>query len=318
MKRQPLWRSTPPAIFPVILGLVGLSLAWRGLAQSFGLPMSIGDLLLGVTTALLAFFALSYAAKIVARPSVLMDDLKSPPGRAGLSAISMSLIVLSAGLLPYGEVARYVWWFGVILHVVIVVFVVKAVIKSPPEARSVTPFQLLPFVGLITAPIAGVSLGYTTLSQIFTYLSLVVLAVILVKLAAKFIRTRPPEPLRPSYAIILAPMGLFGMAFGQFGFEIIFSLFYILSWLVAITLLVFSTWLTKAGFTPLWGSFTFPLATFTNFNIMAMAKGFGLVATTGAIAGGLIATVLIFFISYKALKMWAKRDLAKKTGAAVA
>ncbi len=318
MNRQPLWRSTPPAIFPVILGLVGLSLAWRGLGLSFGLTSGLGDILLGVSTMILVFFALSYAAKLIARPAVLMEDLKSPPGRAGLSAISMSLIVLAAGLLPFGELARYVWWFGIILHVVIVTFVVKAMSKSPPEGRSVTPFQLLPFVGLVTAPLAGVALGYGLLSQLLTYISLVAFAVILFQLTTKFIRTRPPEPLRPTYAIILAPLSLFGIAFGQFGPEIGFTVFYIAVWAYAIALLVFAKWLTKAGFTPMWGSFTFPLATFTNINIMAMAKGYGLVATTGAIAGGLIATALIFFISYKALKMWAKRDLAKKTGSAVA
>lgn len=318
MNRQPLWRSTPPAIFPVILGLVGLSLAWRGLGQSFGLTAGFGDILLGVSTMILAFFALSYVAKLIARPAVLMEDLKSPPGRAGLSAISMSIIVLAAGLLPYGELARYVWWFGIILHVVIVTFVVKAMAKSPPEGRSVTPFQLLPFVGLVTAPLAGVALGYGLLSQALTYISLVAAVVILFKLTTKFIRTRPPEPLRPTYAIILAPLSLFGIAFGMFGPEIGFTVFYISAWAYAIALLVSTKWITKAGFTPMWGSFTFPLATFTNINIMAMAKGYGLVATTGAIAGGLIATALIFFISYKALKMWAKRDLAKKTGAAAA
>ncbi len=318
MSRQPLWRSTPPAIFPVILGLVGLAHAWRGIGQSFGLPAGFGDILLGTTVALLAFFTLSYAAKLIARPGVLMDDLKSPPGRAGLSAISMSFIVLSVGLLPFGEVARYVWWFGIILHAVIVVFMVKAIAKAPPEARSVTPFQLLPFVGLSTTPLAGVALGYVLLSQIFTYISLAAFAVILFQLAGKFIRTRPPEPLRPPYAIILAPLSLFGMAFGQFGPEAAFVGFYIASWVGALALLVFAKWITKAGFTPMWGSFTFPLATFTNINIMAMAKGYGVVATTGTIAGGLIATALIFFIAYKALKMWMGRQLAQKTGAAVA
>ena len=318
MNRQPLWRSTPPAIFPVILGLVGLSHAWRGMSKSFGLPVAMADLLLGITVALLAFFVLSYLAKLIARPRVLMEDLKSPPGRAGLSAISMAFIVLAVAVMPFGEVARYVWWFGVILHVIIVTFVVKAISKAPPEGRSVTPFQLLPFVGLSTTPLAGVPLGYLLLSQILAYISLAAFAVILVQLVTKFIRTRPPEPLRPTYAIILAPLSLFGMAFGLFDMGLGFMVFYVAVWAFALALLVFAKWLTKAGFTPMWGSFTFPAATFTNINIMAISKGFGVVATTGTIAGGLIATALIFFIAYKALKMWASRKLAQKTGAAVA
>ena len=318
MSRQPIWRSTPPALFPVILGLVGLTHAWRGIGQSFGLPVALADILLGITVALLAFFTLSYLAKLVARPDVLMEDLKSPPGRAGLSAISMSFIVLAVAVMPFGEVARFIWWFGIILHVVIATFVVKAIAKAPPEGRSVTPFQLLPFVGLSTAPLAGVALGYVLLSQILTYISLIAFAVILFQLASKFIRTRPPEPMRPPYAIILAPLSLFGMAFGQFGPEPVFIVFYAAVWAYAIALLVFAKWLTKAGFTPMWGALTFPAATFTNINIMALAKGYGVVATTGTVAGGLIATALIFFITYKALKMWAGGKLAQKTGAAVA
>lgn len=318
MKRQPLWRSTPPAIFPVILGLVGLAHAWRGLGQNFGLSTGLGDLLLGVATALLLFFTLSYLAKLLARRGVLMEDLKSPPGRAGLSAISMSFIVLSVGLLPFGEVARYVWWFGIILHAVIVIFVVKAMAKSPPEARSVTPFQLLPFVGLSTTPLAGVPLGYVGLSQAFTYLSLAAFAVILFQMARKFIRTRPPAPLRPPFAIILAPLSLFGMAFAQFGPDAAFLVFYVAVWIAAMALLSFAKWLTAAGFTPIWGALTFPAATFTNINLVAMGKGLGLIATLGSIIGGVIATALIFYITYRALKMWAGQKLSQKTGAAVA
>ncbi len=318
MKRQPLWRSTPPAIFPVILGLVGLAHAWRGLGVSFDLPLAFGDLLLGVATALLLFFSLSYLAKLIARPGILMEDLKSPPGRAGLSAISMAYIVLAVGLLPFGEIARYVWWFGVILHAVIVTFVVKAMAKSPPEGRSVTPFQLLPFVGLSTTPLAGVSLGYVLLSQAFTYISLAAFAVILFQLASKFFRTRPPAPMRPPYAIILAPLSLFGMAFAQFGPDAAFLVFYVAVWIAGLALVSFAKWLTAAGFTPMWGGLTFPAATFTNINLVAMGKGLGMIATIGSIVGGAIATALILYIAYKALKMWAGQKLAQKTGAAVA
>ena len=318
MNRQPLWRSTPPAIFPVILGLVGLSLAWRGLGNAFLISAAMGDILLGVSAAILIYFSLAYTAKLVARPAVLMEDLRSPPGRAGISAISMAIIVLSAGLLPYGEIARWVWWFGIGLHIVILLLVIKSLMKAPAESRSVTPFQYLPFVGLITAPVAGVELGYMLLSQIFAYGSFAIFLVLTVQLTAKLIRTRPPEPLRPPFVIMLAPLGLFGMAFGQFGFEGVFMVFLALSWVAAIVFLVLARWLTSAGFTPMWGALTFPLATFTNINIMAMDKGAGIIAVTGAVAGGLIGTAIILFVAYKALKMWAKRDLAKKTGAAVA
>jgi len=318
MTRQPLWRSTPPAAFPVILGLLGLSLSWRGLGSAFGFTAAIGDLLLGIAVAMFIFFAASYLAKFIVRPGVLAEDLKSPPGRAGLSAISMGMIVLSAGLLPYGNVAHWVWWAGVLLHVAILTLVMNTLSKTPPEGRSPTPFQYLPFVGLITAPIAGVPLGYDMLSQALAYLSFIAFLVLTYQLAAKLLRGRPPQALRPPLVIFLAPLSLFGMAFGQFGPEIGFTVFYVLAWVAALVLLALARWITEAGFTPMWGALTFPITTFVNINLMAMGKGMGVIATTGAIAGTLIGTPLILYIAYRAMKMWAKRDLAKKTGAAVA
>ena len=318
MNKQPYWRSTPPAIFPVILGLLGLSLAWRGLGSAFQFTSAIGDIMLGLATALLAYFMLTYFIKLIARPAVLMEDLRSPPGRAGLSAASMATMVLAAGLLPFGEVARYVWWVGIVLHGVVLAFVILSLSKAPAESRSVTPFQYLPFVGFILAPLAGMQLGYANISQVLAYASFAPFIFLTVKIAAKLSRTRPPQPLRPPFAIILAPFSLFGMAFAQFGFELGFVVFYSLAWVVALTLLVFARWMTNGGFTPMWGALTFPVATFININLVAMGKGFGIIATTGAIAGTVIGTPLILYVAYKAFKMWAKRDLAKKTGAAVA
>jgi len=318
MSRQPLWRSTPAAVFPVILGLVGLGYFWRGLGAAFGFTTAIGDILLGVAAAALFYFSLAYLAKFLARPGVLAEDLRAPPGRAGLSALSMAYIVLAAGLLQFGKLAEYVWWFGLLLNVVILVNVLSANRKTEPAARSATPFQYFTYAGLSTAPLAGVALGYPALSQILGYITLLVFVFITLKIGAKFLRTRPPAPLRPPFVMLLAPLGLFALAFGQFGPEILFLVLYILAWGVAIVLLFFARWLTIAGFTPIWGMLTFSLAVFTNMNLMAIGKGFGTIAITGAIAGALIGTPLILFIAFRVAKMWAKRDLAKKTGAAVA
>ena len=42
-----LWRRVPPAIFPPLLGILGLALAWRLAAQRFGLPDALPGMLAG-------------------------------------------------------------------------------------------------------------------------------------------------------------------------------------------------------------------------------------------------------------------------------
>jgi tellurite resistance protein len=72
-------------------------------------------------------------------------------------------------------------------------------------------------------------------------------------------------------------------------------------------------WLLEAGFSPLWGAFTFPLAAVANFWLVLggawrLPGGLALVA----------ATVVIPPIAIKVMQLWAKGQLAVKTNAATA
>jgi len=316
--KTPHWRQTPPAIFPVTLGFMGLGLAWRNAADVLPLPREIGDLLLGVSTPFFLFFLVFYLAKLAARPAVLLDDVKAPPARAGIAALAMSMMLLAAVLLPFNIGVSQVWWTGVILQILASIVVVYAMWKDPPKSRQFTPFQYLTFVGLIVGPVAGIPLGYVTESYILAYLSMASFVIITLGYGRKLIQVRPPVPLRPTLVIVLAPISLFALCFGQLHVDLLFTLFYWATWPVALVLLALGLWLTKGGWTPVWGAFTFPIATFTNVQVMGVTKGYGAFASAGIYAGLVVGTPLILYIVYRATKAWTTGELARKSGAATA
>lgn len=318
LKKQSLWRSTPPAIFPVTLGFMGLALAWRNASNVLPIPSELGELLLGFSTAYFLFFAVSYVAKVLARPSVVMEDLKVPPARAGVAAFPMAIMLLAAALLPLGVSVPLVWWTGVIVYYIATGLVAWSIFKGGAQARAFSPFQYLAFVGPIVGPIAGIPLGYVTESFWLAMAAMVPYIAITLGYSLKLMKVRPPQPMRASLVIVLAPTSLFAMAFGQLGIEWAYELFYWMAMALAVTMLFFSMWLTQGGWTPIWGSFTFPIATFVNLQIMAIGKGMGVIATTGMIAGLLIGTPLIAYIIWKTSKAWIMGGLAKNTGAAKA
>ena len=318
LTKQNLWRRTPPAIFPVTLGFMGLALGWRNASEVLPIPHEIGDLMLGVSTAYFLFFAISYIAKVLVRPAVVLEDLKVPPARAGVAAFPMAIMLLAAALLPLGVQVPLVWWTGVAFYYVATGLVAYSIITGPPEARIFSPFQYLAFVGPIVGPIAGIPLGYVTESFILAMAAMIPYIAITLGYGYRLTKVRPPVPLRPSLAIVLAPTSLFALAFGGLEIDWAFELFYWMAVAFAIALLVFSMWLTEGGYNPIWGSFTFPIATFINLNIYAVGKGMGLVASTGMIASLLIGTLFILYIIWKSSKLWIRGDMATKTGAAVA
>ncbi len=318
--RPPLWRQTPPAIFPVALGFTGLGIAWRGAAAILPLSSAVGDFLMGLAGAFYLYFLVSYLAKLIARPSVLHDDLKTPAGRAGIAALAMVLMLLGLVLDMAGGNGGPVWLAGVGLHIVASLLALGSLLSMPREARLVSPFQLLTFVGLIVAPVAGIRLGYRDLSLWLTLYSLLPFAIISVLYARKLMQARPVPPLRPPLVIFLSPTGLFAIAFAQLGMRLEFDLFYVVSLALAVVFLLRARWLTEGGFGPTWGSFTFPIAVFANMNVTAATTGMVPLswAQAGVIIGLAIGTPFILYIVYKAGQSFIRGELTRKSGAGIA
>ncbi|MEJ2019640.1 MAG: tellurium resistance protein, partial [Maritimibacter sp.] len=183
---------------------------------------------------------------------------------------------------------------------------------------TVSPVFHLVFVGFIVSSFAAVSLGWLTFATLMFWVMLVAAVLIWLASLIQFIKKDVPAPLRPLLAIHLAPASLLGsvalmLGMGRVGLG--FGLFAIL---ILALLLVRLRWLVAAGFSPLWGSFTFPIAAFASLMMMLGAAGYDEIFR---ILGGLAlvgATFLIPWILVKVGQMWLKGELAAKTNSAVA
>ena len=163
---------------------------------------------------------------------------------------------------------------------------------------------------------AGIPLGYVWQSYALILAALAPYLAITIGYGRALIRARPPVPMRPILVIFLAPNCLFGIGFGLLGVDWAFSLFYWLANAVALVLLGLAPWLVKGGWTPIWASFTFPLAAFLQLQVLALSRGVGQVAEIGAWAGLGIATPVILYVVYRTSMAWVTGELAARSGAA--
>ena len=315
--RVPFWRRTPPSVFPPLMGLFGLALAWERAAEPLGVPRAVSEMLLGAVVMLFLFALAAYLAKLAKRPAVIVEDLRILPGRAGLAAGPMCIMVVSPGLVPHAPaLGRWLLFGGLVAHGGLAVRVVHGLLTGPVEARQVTPVWHLSFVGFIVAPLSAAPLGFTGLAQAVLAGTAAAAALIYGVSLAQLIRRNPPPPLRPLLAIHVSPLALCGTAsllLGLTGFAVVFAG---LASLVVAMLLLNARYLTAAGFSPLWGAFTFPLAAYAGLMLGLAGHGaiFGAVGGLGLVAG----TVLIPWIAARILQMWARGALAAKTNAAQA
>ena len=312
LRRPAMFARMPPAVFPALLGLLGLGLALRRGLASFGLPSEAAELVLGLAVGLWAFAATGYLVKLARRPAVLIEDLRILPGRAGLAAAVLGLLLVAAVLVPYWPVAaRVALIAGLVLHGALAALVLKLWLASPAEAREITPVWHLQFVGFIIGGLAAIPLGMIPLATTLFWTTLPVALAIWAVSARQLIRRIPPAPLRPLLAIHLVPASLLATVAAGLNMPGSATAVAALGALILLALLASLRWLTAAGFSALWGAFTFPLAAYC-------AAQFALgMQVTGAILM-ILALMLIPYVVYQVLKAWAKGGLAVKTNAAEA
>jgi tellurite resistance protein len=312
----PLWRSTPPAIFPICLALLGLGLGWRNASDILPVAQEVGDVLLGFGSAFYVFFLISYLRKLIARPMVLFEDTTNPASRAGIATAAMSMMMLAAALLPFGISAPFVWWIGVIAQIGASAVGCWAILRDPPGKRKFSTFQYLTFVGPVVGPFAGIQLGYATESLILTLAALVAYVIITSGLIVQLWRARPSVLLRPSMAIFLAPVCLFATSFGMLGIDWAFVTFYWLSMAIAAVLFTLIPWMIKGGWSPFWASFTFPIAAFLQVQVMAVIKFGNGIHAAGVYGVMVFATPVVLIIAYRATLCWATGELARDSDSA--
>ena len=313
------FRRTPPAVFPAILGLMGLGLAWQKGADAFGVPTAIVELFLGAVSMIFLFAVGSYWAKFLKRPSVWAEDARTVPGRGGLAAKTISMMLFAAVLVPYSHtLATIALVMGFAGHLAGAGFTLFELWRAPERLGPMTPMLHLVFVGFIVAPASAVPLGYYMLMPSLTIYALIVSTIIWARTLPPLFHGKNPAPLRPLQAIHLAPAALIGSVALLIGQDLIANAMIGWSSLIFFVLLLRGPWLTEAGFSGFWSAFTFPTAAFAGlWCAVANTRDWPGADTIGAVL--LIATTLIVPpIAFKVLRLWADGTLAAKTNAAIA
>lgn len=311
-RRPALFASTPPAVFSVLLGSLGLGLALRAGLEALQLPGGLAELWLGAAGALWLFAVLAYGVKLARRPGVLAEDLRVLPGRGGVAAASVGGMALAAALAPVApRLAGGLLIVALAGHMAQAVALTAVLRGMPVAARGVNPALHLAFVGPIVGAYAAVELGWMALAVALFWATLPVAGLIWALSARQFAREVPPAPLRPMLAIHLASASVLATVAVQTGLGGLAVGLAVLGGLYLLALLGAARWLLGTGFSAIWGSLTFPVAAYA-----------GALFSLGWVWLGVIMLILALglvpWITYRILQMWVAGSLAQRTNAAVA
>ncbi|MBK8667551.1 MAG: C4-dicarboxylate ABC transporter [Burkholderiales bacterium] len=306
-----------PNWFAMVMGLTGLSLAWGRAAPILGDMAGAGALVLAAIAALvfLALLVLSWM-RWQHHPEALAADLRHPVRHAFIATVPVSIILLATAavsLLGTHAWIAALWWLGSLLQFGVTLWVLARWLHADRTQGlswpALTPVMLVPVVGNVLAPLAGVPLGagHWSAAQFGLGLLLwpVLLGLLFVRIATQGLW---PERLLPTTFITVAPPAVIGAAALQLGAAPLLAW---MCWGIALFFLLWSLQITRRmlaqPFSIAFWSMGFPLAAFATLTLRLAAQHGG--AQAPAMIALALASLVIALLAIATWKGWREGSL---------
>jgi tellurite resistance protein len=312
----------PVALFGAVMGLTGLSVAWRFAHAQFGAPLWIAHAI-GLL-AVLAFIAqgTGYAIKAFTDFSAVRAEFEHPVAGNLFGTPLVSLLLLPLLLADINlTLARVVWSVGAILMTVFAWTIVSRWITTRQKIAHATPAWIVPAVGLIDIPLAVPALGWQdslhSVMLFSTAVGLFFAIPLFTLILARLMYEDPlPEAMQPSLLILGAPFAVGFAAYVATTGTIDFfaeALYMLMLFMTAVLLGRLRHLPRCSTFRVAWWAASFPLAATASTGLRYAAHANSLV--TDAIAAVLlaIATVVILALAWRTVTGIVKGELQALT-----
>ena len=296
--RQAPRRTIPGSFFAIPLGVVALGLAWQTAESIWSEPKWVSDTLIWFGTTLWVFLLISYLGKWLLRRADAKAELEHPIQSCYIGLAGVVSLLASVGFsTTHPTLSLGCFCFGIAWTLIFAIYQTGRFWMGDSKPETLTPILYLPMVaGAFVSAGACAALGYVDWGKLafggglFTWLALE--SVILLRLYT----ARPVlPPLRPTMGLQFAAPAVGAVAYLSVGggkpdiFAYALIGYALLQALILIRLL---PWLSQAGLTPAWWSFSFGAASLPTAAMKLVAhRDSGAIATLAPylfIAGNIV------------------------------
>ncbi len=258
----------PVGLFGSVMGLAGLSIAWRLAHLHFGTPDWIAHGL-GVAAVIAGIaVTIGYLVKLATSPGAVRAEFSHPIAANLFGTIPISLLLLPIVIAPVAmRLAQLMWAVGALGITVFAWLMVSRWVTHRQQLAHATPAWIVPVVGLLDVPLAAPSLGLPPMSGLMVAalaIGLFFAVPLFTLIVSRLIFEAPlPKALEPTLLILVAPFAVgtstYAVVVGQVDF-ITEGLYALTLFMLAVLLNRLRHMVLACPFRVSWWAVSFPLA----------------------------------------------------------
>ena len=203
----------PVALFGSVMGLTGLSVAWRLAAAQYDVPSWAADAVAILAVVAFVAMTIAYAVKWVAAPDAVRAEFHHPVAGNLFGTAIISLLLLPIIIAPVAlRLAQGMWIIGAIAMLGFAWLVIDRWMGNRQQTAHATPAWIIPVVGLLDVPLAVPSLGLPPLHGLMIFCLAIGLFFAVPLFTMIFSRLlfdmRLPDASQPMLLILVAPFAV--------------------------------------------------------------------------------------------------------------
>ena len=258
----------PIALFGSVMGLTGLSVAWKQAHLLFGTPIWAAEAIAVVSFVSFVALLLGYGVKLVSAPDRVLAEFHHPIAGSLFGTVLISLLLQPIVIAPVNMLtARILWTLGAIGMILFAWAIVSRWMSDRQQIAHATPAWIIPVVGLLDVPLALPSLGLPPMPEVMKFslaVGLFFAVPLFTLIFSRLIFEAPmPDALQPSLLILVAPFAVgfssYVVTIGQVD-RVAQSLYFLTLFVLAVLLGRLRVLRQCCPFRVSWWAVSFPLA----------------------------------------------------------
>lgn len=263
-------KNLPINLFGSVMGLSGLSLAWNLAHKYFGADPAIGRAIGNVAVVVFLTLSTGYIVKFFKYPATVRAEFAHPITGNFFGTFTISLLLLSSVVSPYGELlAQTVWTLGTISTVLLSFVVATRLLKGRQDPAHAVPAWLIPGVATLDVAVAGAHMPMSWAYEVNMFaiaIGVVIALVFFTMIFARLVNHEAlPAGMAPSLMIMIAPFEVGFLAYTNVAghIDMFASLLFYFGLFMFITL-SFKVFRKSNSFSASWWAISFPIAALSN------------------------------------------------------